>query len=163
VRAFGAVAGELDAVLAFAGSGPVRDAIEQEAARLGVTDRLVMTGSLKDVRPLVLASRATVLASWREGLSRSVLESLALGVPVIGSRIRGIADTVGWPGAGVLVDPGDVDGFSAAMREVQGFPAPKELRAALEPHLREYGVEPLLARHAELYEELAARRTVSTG
>jgi glycosyltransferase involved in cell wall biosynthesis len=163
VRAFAAVADDLDAVLAFAGRGPVKEAIEQEAARLGVADRLVMTGSLQDVRPLVLASRATVLASWREGLSRSVLESLALGVPVIGSRIRGIADTAGWPGAGVLVEPGDVAGFAAAMREVLDFPGPRELRAQLEPHLGEYGVEPLLARHAELYEELAARRTVRTG
>jgi glycosyltransferase involved in cell wall biosynthesis len=150
-------------VLAFAGRGPEREAIEQEAARLGVADRVVLTGSLKDVRPLVLASRATVLASRREGLSRSVLESLALGVPVIGSRIRGIADTVGWPGAGVLVDPGDIPGFSEAMRAVLGFPGPQDLRPALEPHLREYGVEPLLARHAQLYEELAARRTVATG
>ena len=160
LRAFATVADELDAVLACAGRGPLREAIEQEAARLGVTERLVMTGSLKDVRPLVLASRATVLASRREGLSRSVLESLALGVPVIGTRIRGIADTVGWPGAGLLVEPGDVAGLAAAMREVQGFPEPRELRAHLDPHLREYGVEPLLARHAELYEGLLARRTV---
>jgi glycosyltransferase involved in cell wall biosynthesis len=163
VRAFGAVAKELDAVLAFAGSGPVREAIEREADLLGVADRLVMLGSLQDVRPLVLASRATVLASWREGLSRSVLESLALGVPVIGSRIRGIADTAGWPGAGVLVTPGDVAALSEAMREVQGFPGPQELRSHLEPRLSEYGVQPLLARHAELYEQLAARRTASTG
>lgn len=159
IRAFATVADELDAVLACAGRGPLREAIEQEAARLGVSERVRMLGSVKDVRPLVLASRATILASRREGLSRSVLESLALGVPVIGTRIRGIADTAGWPGAGILVEQGDLPGLADAMRAVRGLPGPYELRAHLEPRLAVYGVQPLLARHAELYEELAARRT----
>jgi glycosyltransferase involved in cell wall biosynthesis len=141
----------------------MREGVEAEAARLGISERVVMTGSLKDVRPLILASRATILASSREGLSRSVLESLALGVPVIGTRIRGVQETAGWPGAGVLVEPGDVAGLADAMRQVSGFPGPYELRAHLEPRLQEYGIEPLLAQHTALYEELVSRRTVPAG
>jgi glycosyltransferase involved in cell wall biosynthesis len=156
VRAL-AAAPDLDAVLACAGRGPQHDAILEEAARLGVADRVLMLGSVPDVRPLVLASTATVLASRREGLSRAVMESLALGVPVLGSRIRGIADLLAVPDAGVLVEPGDAAGFAAAMRAAQGFPGPVELRARLEGHLRQYGIEAVLDRHVELYEELAGR------
>jgi glycosyltransferase involved in cell wall biosynthesis len=153
VRAVAAL-DDLDAVVVCAGRGPMRDAILQEAARLGVTDRIVLAGSVRDVRPLVLASRATILASRREGLSRAVLESLGLGVPVIGTRIRGIADVVEWPGAGVLVEPGDVPGLVSAMHEVLGFPEPLALRAELEPRLKEFGVDALLALHADLYDDL---------
>ncbi|HUR50677.1 MAG TPA: glycosyltransferase [Mycobacteriales bacterium] len=158
VRALAADPG-LDAVLACAGRGPQRDAVLQEAARLGVEDRVRLLGSVADVRPLVLASTATVLMSRREGLSRAVLESLALGVPVLGSRIRGIADVVDRPDAGVLVEPDDVEGLTAAMRAAVSYPGPEQLRVRLEPLLRRYELGSVLDRHAALYEELAARRT----
>lgn len=148
-----------EAHLACAGQGPERDRLEALARSLGITERVHLLGSLPDVRALVLGSRATVLPSRREGLSRSVLESLALGVPVVGSRVRGIRELVP-PEAGVLVDPDDVDGLAAGMRRTAGFPAPPELRARLEQHLAPYAVERLLAAHDELYREaLDGRRS----
>jgi glycosyltransferase involved in cell wall biosynthesis len=152
----------LDAALACAGSGPRREAIAEEAARLGVADRVLLLGSVRDVRPLVLASAATVLPSHREGLSRAVMESLALGVPVLGSRIRGIADLVPVPDGGILLEPGDVDGLADAMRAASGFPGPVELRGRLEGHLQQYGLEAVLDRHVELYEELLLSRSSTT-
>jgi glycosyltransferase involved in cell wall biosynthesis len=46
----------------------------------------------RDISALVRASAAVLLPSSQQGLPRSVMESLALGVPVNGSRIRGMAE-----------------------------------------------------------------------
>ena len=110
-----------------------------------------------DVRPLIAASVATLLPSFREGLSRAVLESLAMGVPVLGSRVRGIAELVE-PGGGVLVDPNDAGALAAAIEKTADDPAAcfdgPAVRARLEP----YGIEHLLSAHDDLYNELLAQR-----
>ena len=146
---------DLGGILACAGAGPMRDAIVAEAARLGVLDRLRMLGPVVDIRPLVLASTATVLASEREGLSRAVLESLALGVPVVGSRVRGIADVVTGP-AGYLAEPSDVAGFAEGMRQAVASPPPAVLREVLDPALQPFSLACVLAVHRSLYASLLA-------
>lgn len=144
--------------LAFAGDGPYRPRLEQLVAELGLGEQVRFLGSVRDVRPLMLASAATVLLSRREGLSRSVLESLSLGVPVVGSTARGVRDLVG-PQAGIVVDPDDVDAAARALDEVRTLPAGEALRAALADELGRHGLDRLLDLHDELYDELLARGT----
>ncbi len=143
--------------LVCAGSGPQRDAIVRLATELDVIDRLHLPGSVADIRPLVLASTATVLPSRREGLSRAVLESLALGRPVLGARVRGIADLVP-EGAGSLYEPDDAEALAVAMREAVRFPPPAQLRAQLELHLRTYAQDRLVALHDDLYDQALGQR-----
>ena len=111
-----------DLHVAFAGKGPLEAELRAEAERLGVAERVHFLGAVDDVRPLIAASVATLLPSFREGLSRAVLESLAMGVPVLGSRVRGIAELVE-PGGGVLVDPHDAGALAAAMEKTAEDPA----------------------------------------
>jgi glycosyltransferase involved in cell wall biosynthesis len=142
--------------LACAGSGPERARIEAVAANLHISGRVHLLGRISDVRPLILASAATILVSRREGLSRAVLESLALGVPVIGSTARGVRDLVG-PDAGIIVDPDDVDGLSRALDDIRDLPTGGALRPVIADQLARYGIENLLSAHDALYEELLAR------
>jgi hypothetical protein len=81
-----------DVCLALAGVGPQLEDMKQLAARLGIADRVRFLGFRRDVPALIQSSVATLLPSEQEGLPRSVLESLCQAVPVIGSRIRGVAD-----------------------------------------------------------------------
>ena len=142
--------------LAFAGTGPYRDDLVSMAHDFELIERVHFLSHVADVRPLILASRATTLPSYREGLSRSVLESLALCVPVIGSNIRGIADSVGHDG-GILVPPGDVDALSAAFAAiVASTPYTHEERTALRTRLAQYSIESLIRRHEQLYDGLRA-------
>lgn len=149
--------GNPDIQLAFAGAGPERQHLEELAADLGVSDRVHLLGVVANVRPLVLASAATILLSRREGLSRAVMESLAMGVPVVGSPIRGIAELVGRHG-GLLVAPDDVDGAAAALDAVQKLPRAWQLRTALAERLASLSLVRLLQRHEDMYAELLVRR-----
>jgi glycosyltransferase involved in cell wall biosynthesis len=156
------IADRADTHLAFAGTGPMRAELEALAVQLGITDRVHFLGSVADVRPLILASRATVLPSKREGLSRSVLESLALGVPVVGSDIRGIADSVR-PDGGILVPPGDVGALAAAFDQIIASPKPSEpARSRIRQRLERFGLKSLIDAHDRLYEALLEERVEVT-
>jgi glycosyltransferase involved in cell wall biosynthesis len=146
-----------DLHVAFAGQGPLERALRDQAERLGVAERVHFLGIVGDVRPLIAASAATLLPSFREGLSRAVLESLAMGVPVVGSRVRGIAELVE-PGGGVLVAPSDAGALAAAIEETADAPAACFDGPAVHARLEPYGIEHLLSAHDDLYDELLAQR-----
>jgi len=141
--------------LAFAGEGPRRNALADRIEELGLRGRVHLLGRVTDVRPLVLASAATVLVSRQEGLSRAVLESLSLGVPVIGSTARGVRDLVG-PDAGLVVDPDDIDGLCRALDDVQRMPTGGRLRPVLAEQLECYSIGHLLRLHDAMYADLLA-------
>jgi len=145
--------------LFFAGTGPLKDEVACQVERLGLRGRVHFLGFMADIRPLVLTSDATLLPSRREGLSRAVLESLTLGVPVVGGNRRGIRELVD-DDLGILVEPDDVDGLARALSEVLAFPTHGQLRERCERRLEEYSLDRLLSLHEDLYDDvLAAQRT----
>jgi glycosyltransferase involved in cell wall biosynthesis len=112
--------------LAFAGRGRRRLACEQLAARLGVADRVHFLGYRNDIPVLTRASVATLLPSEREGLPRSVMESLSLETPVIGSDARGISDLLA-DGSGLTCPVGDAAGLARHMEWILNHPHEAEL------------------------------------
>jgi glycosyltransferase involved in cell wall biosynthesis len=140
--------------LAFAGTGRHQPYLEAECERLGVSDRVHFLGMVDDVRPLVLLSAAMLLLSFREGLSRAVLEALALGTPVIGSDVRGIAELVADDG-GVLLDPRDDKGIALALDRYAGGGI-NDRRIDVRKRLEPYSIERLMELHLELYKSVIA-------
>lgn len=104
------VAEEPDARLILAGDGEMRPQVEAAIARLGLAGAVEITGWLSndEVRSLVLASDALVLASFAEGLPVVIMEALALGRPVISTYIAGIPELIRDGREGLLVAAGDV-------------------------------------------------------
>jgi glycosyltransferase involved in cell wall biosynthesis len=142
-----------DACLLFAGDGPLFEPTKQLAARLGVAERVRFLGYRRDVLTLIKASTAMLLPSEREGLPRSVMEAMCQGVPVIGSRIRGMTDLLE-NGRGLLVPVGDVQGFADAMAWILDHPGDAR---ALGERGREampaYEFSNIVHLHQELYDE----------
>ena len=88
LRAFAATKRQ-DIHLLLAGEGALKDDCRRLASRLGIETRVHFLGFRSDVPALLAASRATILCSGREGLPLAVLEAQAMGVPVIGTDVRG--------------------------------------------------------------------------
>lgn len=100
--------------LVFAGTGPLRTALEQGGFEVtGWLPHAAMSGVYRRARALVMPSR------WQEPFGIVGLEALALGVPVAAWDSGGVHE---WhPGAGHgLVSWGDVDGLGRALAEVAG-------------------------------------------
>jgi glycosyltransferase involved in cell wall biosynthesis len=138
--------------LAFAGEGPLRCEMERLAVALGLQDRVHFLGLREDIPALIRASAATLLPSAREGLPRSVMESMSLGVPVIATDIRGSRDLLEG-GAGILVPVADIDAISQAIRRVceRRQECARMVQTARERAPR-YDIGHILRLHEELYD-----------
>lgn len=122
IAAFRPVAEATEAHLMIAGDGPLTAKCRLLSESSGIANRVHLLGKLADVRPYIAASQAVVLFSHHEGLPRSIMESLSMGTPVIGSNIRGISDLIGHE-AGWLVPSGDESALTRAMLEAIDKPS----------------------------------------
>ena len=75
-----------EAVLMIVGEGPERAALETRADELGVSDRLVLVGSQRDVPAYLSAFDAFAFPSVHEGLGLALVEAQANGLPVVASK-----------------------------------------------------------------------------
>ncbi|MGA9380770.1 MAG: glycosyltransferase family 4 protein [Phormidium sp.] len=144
---------QLETHLAFAGSGSLMPEMQQLAAALAVADRVHFLGFRQDIPTLIEASAATVLASEQEGLPRSVMESLCMEVPVIGTDIRGIRDLLEGD-CGLLVELGNVEQLSQAMTWILDHPiAAKAMGKRGREFMASYDSQHIFKLHEALYAE----------
>jgi len=146
-------------VLAFAGVGPLQAAMVAKAKDLGVAHQVRFLGFREDIPTIIAASRATLLPSEREGLPRSVMESMALGTPVIATDAKGNRDLLE-EDVGILVPIGDHQAMARAMRYL--LEHPNEARAMGErarQHIRAFDLQRIIEMHEALYEEALHHQT----
>lgn len=92
----------------FCGRGPMQQELETCAKQLGVKQQVKFLGYRTDLYELYAIADCFVFSSLREGLSVSLMEAMAAGLPVICSRIRGNVDLVEDGVGGYLIEPMDV-------------------------------------------------------
>jgi glycosyltransferase involved in cell wall biosynthesis len=142
-----------DVHLAFAGSGPLQEKMQQLASALGMADRIHFLGNRRDIPVLMRAATANILVSAQEGLPRSVLESLALETPTIGTKIRGTQDLLA-DGCGLLVNVGDVDELASATTTVLDRPEEAAQMSRLgSERISTYDLDSIVKLHEQLYAE----------
>lgn len=86
------------------GVGDLQDYLQTQADNAGLHDNVHFLGYRSDVKDLLLMADVYVMPSIREGLSRSLMEAMACGLPCIVSRIRGNTDLIGDKGGIVCYD-----------------------------------------------------------
>lgn len=107
----------LDFELVIVGDGELRPELENLIASSGLNERVRITGWLDsgDVRRAIGSSSVLVVPSFSEGIPVAIMEALALGRPVVSSRVGGIPELVEHGKSGWLVTPGSVESLVAAM------------------------------------------------
>jgi glycosyltransferase involved in cell wall biosynthesis len=140
--------------LVLAGDGVTKEKVRALVSALGLSERVHLLGIRDDVPVLLATAEALVLPSEREGLPRVVLEAMAMGTPVIGSRIRGTTELLEG-GCGFLFELGDVDALAAAMRQAIEEPAvAKSMAAAARLRVERYALPRVIEMHQQMYEAL---------
>lgn len=153
-----------DTPLVLAGDGPLRTDLEQLTKRLGIEDVVRFAGFQELGALLELLQRCTlvVLPSRAESFGISILEAMAVGKPVVATRVGGIPEIVTEGETGLLVPPEDEEALCAAMH---GLLRDRGLRAKLAQTGRACVVEHFTAdRMADRYESVlgAALSTVAS-
>jgi glycosyltransferase involved in cell wall biosynthesis len=92
------------------------------ASELQINDHVCFAGPVADVRGLLSAADVSVFSSRSEGCPNAVLESMAAGLPVAGSDIKGIRDVVGPGGSQFLAPVGDADSLAQVLLKVAKNP-----------------------------------------
>jgi glycosyltransferase involved in cell wall biosynthesis len=145
--------------LAFAGNGPLLSMLQQAVNDLQLHDRVHFLGLRQDIATLIRASVATVLVSRQEGLPRSVMESLALEVPVIGTNIRGTRDLLRGD-CGLLVEVENINSITSSMEHIVDNP-PEALSMGRRgrQHMEAFDLQRTLALHQSLYSKALSSST----
>lgn len=139
--------------LLLAGTGPLMDQIRAATAELGLSDRVHFLGLRRDVPVLMRAAAALVLPSDQEGLPRCILEAMSMGLPVIGTRIRGTAELLE-EGCGALCEVGDRAALASLLRGVLVDPAAAAAQARrARERVTAYDVRSVIRLHESLYAE----------
>lgn len=113
------------------GDGPLRSDLEALATQLGLNhDCLVFYGAAAMMLPHYQAAHIFVLTSDLEGTPNVVLEAMAMGLPVVATRVGGMPDLLPDATAGSLFDPSDENGLAKAILALIRQPALREAHAA---------------------------------
>jgi glycosyltransferase involved in cell wall biosynthesis len=149
---------DLPVTLSVLGEGPLRRDLEEQAARLGVTDRLHWHGTVSGAARYFPAFDGFILSSRTEGTPIALLEAMAAGVPVVATRVGGVPDILAENEA-FLVDSEDSAGLSAAIRRLLADPraASQQGQRAKARVARDFSMEVWIHRHAHFYREILAR------
>jgi glycosyltransferase involved in cell wall biosynthesis len=93
--------------LEIAGAGPLRAELVRLTSELGLADRVRFLGAVDDVPALLATASVFVLPSQTEGISLTILEAMARGLPVLATNVGGNPEVVLNGTTGLLVPAGD--------------------------------------------------------
>jgi len=155
-----------DARFVIFGEGPLRPALEQQVKHLHLEKHVFLPGFRADVIGLLKGFDVFVMCSELEGLGTSILDAMAAGKPVVGTRTGGIPEVIDDGITGLLVSPADARGLAAAVVQLLQDPAMRErMGQAGWARVRErFTVERMVESTRRVYRELlAARRQRGVG
>ncbi|MBR4891361.1 MAG: glycosyltransferase, partial [Clostridia bacterium] len=104
------------------GRGYKEQYLKDLAEKLGIKDKVIFAGFRKDVKELMPCVDIFCFPSYREGLSLSLMEAMASGLPIVASKIRGNVDLVDDNKGGFLYAPADSEGFYKGIVRLMEIP-----------------------------------------
>ena len=109
---------DLNLTYVMCGSGPVEEELKAKAKELNIESKVVFTGYTTEVLSILRQADCFVFPSFQEGLPVAVMEAMAVGLPVIASRIRGITDLIDHTKGGYLVDGFEPVDYAVKIRRI---------------------------------------------
>ena len=148
-----------DVHLVLAGEGPERAALTALAASLGIASRLHLLGHSNDVDRVLGAFDVFVLPSFSEGMSNTLLEAMAAGVPPVASDVGGNGEIVRDGVDGRLFPSDDEAALRACLVALCRDEAARArlATAARERVLSTFDIRQMIERYEQLYERVHAR------
>lgn len=147
-----------DVALEIAGSGPEHAALQREAERLGISERVRFLGWVPELHEVMRRWRVFAQASREEACPVAVLEAMATGLPIVATEVGGLPELVESGRTGWLVPAADAEALAGRIMELLRDPdRASEMGRAGQERVREHFSAERMARSvAALYDQLAA-------
>lgn len=160
-RARGGVGQRLRLIIA--GDGPLRGEVEAEIRRAGIGDAVWLAGERTDVPAVMRALDVFVLPSQAEGISNTILEAMASGLPVVATAVGGNGELVAEGETGSLVPAQDPDRMAEALLCYASDAALRQTQGAAGRRRVEHGfsLDGMVARYTAMYDQLLQRAGVA--
>jgi glycosyltransferase involved in cell wall biosynthesis len=120
----------LDIELWIAGGGNADATLQALINAQGLGSRVKLLGFQEDTIALFHALDIFVLSSLREGLPNALLEAMAMGIPVVSTKVAGVRAVIRDGDTGLLCAPGDVDGLATCIARLASDPKLRERLAS---------------------------------
>ena len=142
--------------LVIVGDGSQRSEAMQLLASAGLADASWLPGASDEIPDILRTLDVFVLPSLSEGMSNTILEAMATGLPVIATRVGGNSELVREGRTGTLVEPKDVAGLGTA---IEGYIKDPDKRASHGMEARRiaesrFSLEAMVNSYAELYDSV---------
>jgi sugar transferase (PEP-CTERM/EpsH1 system associated) len=147
--------------LVMVGDGPLRSAAERVLDVAGLRQLAWLPGERSDVAEILRGLDCFVLPSLAEGISNTILEAMATGLPVIATRVGGNPELVEDGLAGRLVPAANANSMADAILSYFTDPltARRHGRAARQIVLRQFSLDRMVDNYLALYDGLLSRRS----
>jgi glycosyltransferase involved in cell wall biosynthesis len=138
------------------GDGPLRTEIENQAARLGISDHVHLLGDRSDTSRLVSAFDLLVLASLHEGLPNAVMEAMGAGVAVVATSVGGTKELIIDGETGYLAPPANSAALADRIIFALGDESHRDeiVSAARLKITSAFGIEKMVRSVEALYDEM---------
>ena len=146
--------------LVMVGDGPLRAEAQAVLDAAGVGSLAWLPGERSDVPDVMRGLDCFALPSLAEGISNTILEAMASGLPVVVTRVGGNGELVVDGRTGKLVPPGDVDALAAALAGMAADPAAAAAmgRVGRERVVQHFSLSAMVTAYQALYDEQLAQR-----
>jgi len=141
--------------LVMVGEGPLRAQAQGILEAAGVADLAWLPGERSDVADIMRGLHAFALPSLAEGISNTILEAMASGLPVIATAVGGNADLVQQPDTGVIVPAGDAQTMAGEIVKLANDPADscKKGDAGRQRVLSQFSLQAMVATYQGVYDQ----------
>jgi glycosyltransferase involved in cell wall biosynthesis len=135
-----------------------RDAVHSRIVSLGLSENVILTGPFSDARKVIASSTFTVHPSHQEGFGNAILEAMAAGKAVVGTRVGGVPEVVIDGETGLLVPPHNPRALADAILALLRDPGrAREMgRAGRQRVLEHFSTDKMVAGVQLLYEDTLA-------
>jgi len=161
VSIFKRVQEQIPAKLILGGDGPERPLVERMARELGICNKIIFTGKVRETGPILEIADLFLLPSETESFGLAALEAMAEGVPVVSSNTGGIPEVNRHGFSGYLSNVGDVEEMSAyAVKILSDDARLQQFReqALAQAHL--FSLKAVLPMYEDLYEAVIKKLSV---
>ena len=151
--------------LVLVGDGPLRGDIQTMLDKAGLAGLAWLPGERVDIPDLMRRFQCFVLPSRSEGISNTILEAMACGLPVAATRVGGNGELLKAGRTGVLVDSNDVDGLAQALIDLHASPEHSRSMGAegrLDVESR-FSMTAMVSAYKDLYDREVGRAMVRIG